>query len=356
MPPYEPATRAQALALKISGHLNKEIQRITGITISSINRILSRAIERGLDLNKPVILDIHVADAPRSGRPSKQTEEVQNQVLIKVRRDRYSREKSCALIAAELGGQVSAMTVWRILRTAGLKKTKPTRKPGLTKGMKSEQLAWCEAHKDWTLDDWKRVVWSDETSVVLGHRRGGYKVWRTPEERYLKSTTRERWKGYSEFMFWGCFSYDRKGPCHVWKPETAAARKTADKELEDMNEELEPIMKAEWELNTPMQKLGLRNKPGPKPEWKWNAKNGKLVRGKGNGIDWWRYQQEVLVPKMIPFAKSLGPDTLVQEDKAPSHAHEAQSVVFSSLGKTYLKTEFKLGSSVSRAIFKRSYD
>jgi len=34
-------------------------------------------------------------------------------------------------------------------------------------------------HQDWSLEDWKKVVWSDETSVILGHRRGGVRVWRT---------------------------------------------------------------------------------------------------------------------------------------------------------------------------------
>lgn len=28
-------------------------------------------------------------------------------------------------------------------------------------------------------------------------------------ERFLRSCIRERWKGASEFMFWGCFSYDK---------------------------------------------------------------------------------------------------------------------------------------------------
>ncbi|KAI8633014.1 hypothetical protein F5Y19DRAFT_285421 [Xylariaceae sp. FL1651] len=75
MPNYDIATRSQALALKIGGrHSNQEIEQITGIKTRSINRILDNAIERGLDLNKPVILDIHVADAPRPGRPSKQAE------------------------------------------------------------------------------------------------------------------------------------------------------------------------------------------------------------------------------------------------------------------------------------------
>jgi len=61
------------------------------------------------------------------------------------------------------------MTVWRILRKAGLRKTKPTRKPGLTIKMRKARLAFALRHKDWTLEDWKNVIWLDETSVVLLH-------------------------------------------------------------------------------------------------------------------------------------------------------------------------------------------
>ncbi|KAF7565430.1 hypothetical protein PtrM4_002320 [Pyrenophora tritici-repentis] len=60
--------------------------------------------------------------------------------------------------------------------------------------------------------------------------------------------------------------------------------------------------------------------------------NGKLTRGNDKGgIDWWRYQTEVLLPKLIPFAKECmreRPGTLVQEDKAPSHAHQAQNIIY----------------------------
>ena len=38
-----------------------------------------------------------------------------------------------------------------------------------------------------------------------------------------------------EFMFWGSFSYDKKGPCHIWRPETTQEKKTAEKELAEMN-------------------------------------------------------------------------------------------------------------------------
>jgi hypothetical protein len=80
-----------------------------------------------------------------------------------------------------------------------------------------------------------------------------------------------------------------------------------------------------------MRRLGLRGLPGKKPQWKWKKANGKLTRGSGKGIDWWRYQQTILLPKMLPFAKECQkerPGTIVQEDKAPAHNHHAQQRVY----------------------------
>jgi hypothetical protein len=254
---------------------------------------------------------------------------------MKVSNDRYGREKTTADLAGELrllGISISASTVTRILKAAGYRKTKPTRKPGLTTRMRKERLQWCLDHQDWTLEDWKAVIWSDETSVILLHRRGGYRIWRKAEERVLRSCIRERWKGSSEFMFWAAFSYDKKGPCHCWKPETVKEKEDAEAVLKELNRILEPAMKTQWELTSGVRRLGLRNKPGKKPIWKWNKTNGKLVReGKKGGIDWWRYQQTILVPKLLPFAKECmkeRPNTVVQEDKAPSHNHHAQQRVY----------------------------
>ena len=49
-------------------------------------------------------------------------------------------------------------------------------------------------------------------------------------------------------MFKGCFSYYHKGPCHVWKPETIAIKKAAEKDLKELNIELKLILKTEWHL------------------------------------------------------------------------------------------------------------
>ena len=106
------------------------------------------------------------------------------------------------------------------------------------------------------------MIWSDETSVVLLYRRGGYRIWRQPKEAFVRSCIRERWKGASEFMFWGCFTYDKKGLCHCWLPESAQDRRLAEAAVEALNAELEPLACERWELTTHMARLGLRQKPG----------------------------------------------------------------------------------------------
>ena len=175
------------------------------------------------------------------------------------------------------------------------------------------------------------MIWTDETAIVLNQRRGGYRIWRTSDEVYTKSAIRKRWKGYSEFMFWGSFTYDKKGPCHCFLPESAAEKRIIQRTIDEMNKELEPILRTEWELKTSMSRLSLRNLGGPKPQWKWDQKHGKLQRSSNGGIDWWRYQKYILIPKLLPFAKECQnerPGTLVQEDNAPSHVHFIQTRIY----------------------------
>ena len=137
-------------------------------------------------------------------------------------------------------------------------------------------------------------------------------------------------------MFWACFSYDKKGPCHCWKVETAAERKAAQAELAAISKAKEAEDRLVWESSTGIRRINLdRNPGGKKPVWRHAKENGAVTRGKGNGIDWWRYQKTILIPKLIPFAKKCmesRPDTLVQEDRALAHASKYQDQVFIDAG------------------------
>ena len=141
------ATRALVVTLKApcSGKTSTEVAGLAGISSRQVDRIYARAIERGFDPNlRPIVIkDAYLKDAPRSGRPSKQTAENQEAILKKIKLDRYGREKTCGMLTRELteaGIPISGPTVWRILKKAGFRKTKPTRKPGLTQKMRDKRL------------------------------------------------------------------------------------------------------------------------------------------------------------------------------------------------------------------------
>ncbi|KAJ5511785.1 hypothetical protein N7453_003888 [Penicillium expansum] len=268
---HDIAKRSVVVTSKAAGVSSAIIAEMVGLSKRTVDRIYERALVKGFDasLRPWNISDAMLAEAPRSGRPKKQSPEMQDRVLTKVRLDRYGREKTCADIAGEIsseGTEISATTIWRILKKAGLRKTKPTRKPGLTKAMREARLAWCLEHRDWTLEDWKNVIWTDETSIILLYRRRGYRIWCSKDERFLRSCIRERWKGASEFMFWGSFSYDKKGSCYCWKPETAVEKREADTLIDTWNAKLEPVLRTDWELQSGIRRLGLRQLPRKKPK------------------------------------------------------------------------------------------
>ncbi|KFA70391.1 hypothetical protein S40285_07808 [Stachybotrys chlorohalonatus IBT 40285] len=98
------STRAMVLALKAgTGMITAQVAIITGLSVRQVNRIYSRAIERGFDPDvRPLtICDDWLCDAPRSGRPRTQTEVLKDELITKVSRDRYAQEKSCAELAAK---------------------------------------------------------------------------------------------------------------------------------------------------------------------------------------------------------------------------------------------------------------
>ena len=188
-----------------------------------------------------------------------------------------------------------------------------------------KKLKFCFHYKNWILKNWKNVIWTDKISVVLLHHHGEYWVWHISKKALIKSCIHERWKDYSEFMFWSFFSYDKKKSCHIWKSETAAEKKKAEKKIAELNKELKPIMHEEWKLITAeIDRLSLQSQPESKSTWRWNKINEKLTRCGSNEINWYCYQICVLVSKFLSFAKKCMTDwfeTIVQEDKTLLHTH-----------------------------------
>jgi hypothetical protein len=55
------------------------------------------------------------------------------------------------------GESISVRTVHRALKKAGMKAVVKKKRPKLTKRHRRERMDFALAHKEWTVEDWKRV-------------------------------------------------------------------------------------------------------------------------------------------------------------------------------------------------------
>lgn len=103
---------------------------------------------------------------PKSGRKRVTTAREDRLIELTALRD---RRQSAVGISSELRGQlntvVSVRTIRRRLAAANLPARKPRRKPLLTEKHRKQRLVWAKKYQNWTLDDWAKVIWSDESNI-----------------------------------------------------------------------------------------------------------------------------------------------------------------------------------------------
>lgn len=205
--------------------------------------------------------------------------------------------------------------------------------------MKKACLEFAIRYKNWTIEDWKHIIWTNEINVILNQQRGNNQIQQTIKEgqKPVIATIQERYSDYTKFMFWECFLYDYKGPCYCWKSETAKEKKSAEDQIKDLNRRLEPIPRQEWELSKGTNRLGLWGIGDPKPVQKFTkATRAYVCKKASKNIDWWRYQMVILEPLLISFAKKCNIKQLlasklpmlIQKDKTLVHASKYQDEVF----------------------------
>lgn len=194
--------RAQIVILHKTGKSYSQIARILKVSKSAISKTLKRKRETGTNTNRK-----------RPGCPRKTTKRIDDKILTI---SSANRQKSAAEILAEVNANtpapISLNTVKRRLLEKGMYGRVAVKKPLLRPNNFQKRLDFAERHKDWTVDDWKSVLWTDESRFELfGSKRRQF-VRRKVGERYNPKCIVPTVKhGGGSVMVWGCFSYDGIG-------------------------------------------------------------------------------------------------------------------------------------------------
>ncbi|KAL6466679.1 hypothetical protein MHYP_G00244830 [Metynnis hypsauchen] len=196
--------RGAVIGCHLCSKSSREISSLLNIPQSTVSCIISKWKRLGT-----------TATQPRSGRPRKMTEQGQRMLKHIVRRGHQLSAESIATdLQTSCGLQISTSTVRRELHEMGFHGGAAASKPYTPKRIAERRMQWCKAHRHWTLEQWRRVLWSDQSRFSVWQSDERVWVCRLPEERYLSdcNVTASVKFGGGGIMVWGCFSGAGLGP------------------------------------------------------------------------------------------------------------------------------------------------
>jgi transposase len=149
-----------------------------------------------------------VRDLPRTGRPPK----VDDRTRRRLARIMQTGEvKSCTGLAQAATSQevinISSRTANRELHKAGLKAMHMIKRPMLTRSHKKKRLEFAREHRNWSVDKWKEVIFSDETMIAARPSNLHKLEWTKPTYRLNPMLIIPTVQGDGPtIMTWGCIS------------------------------------------------------------------------------------------------------------------------------------------------------
>ncbi len=186
----------------LAGKSQSETAVLTGHPKGTIDRFLRKYRQTHTHVNRP-----------RSGRPKILDDRARRQLGRLVMANR--RVPLVYLTATHNTGPVkaSASTIRRALHSLGFYGRFCAKKPLITEKIRKRRLKWCKERRNWTLEQWRTVIWSDESRFALFKADGRQTCWRRVGERFHHACINPTVKyGGGSAMFWSYFMATGTGP------------------------------------------------------------------------------------------------------------------------------------------------
>lgn len=194
-------TTTEIIARLHEGQSHRQIHQATGVGLATITRLRS--------LHCPTLLK------SSGGRPKKlSSHAIRSLVRSVTTGSTPTAAQATREYQATTGESVHPNTVRRELKKAGLRAVHKQKKPLLKPRHKKARLDFGLITQHWTLEDWKKVIWSDETKINLfgsdGPNWGWKRQGKARPEHLIQPTLKY---GGGHIMIWGCMGWDGIGNC-----------------------------------------------------------------------------------------------------------------------------------------------
>ena len=197
------AVRSRAVSMVIGGMKPGQVAQDLEIPKRSLERWLAlHGAGKGLE--------------NQEGRGRKST--ITRIAKIVIAKSAFKRGHSTRKLSNKLsqrGHPVSKSSVHRYLRTClGLKPLKSQLQPKLSPEQRRRRLEFAKQHSSWTIDDWRRVIFSDESPYQLHHppNRQNDRVWAHGSSDVVPTETV---KHPTKVIVWGAMSFRGLSDLHV---------------------------------------------------------------------------------------------------------------------------------------------
>ena len=162
----EPFTRAQAVALYQSGMNMNKVSKQLKISRCCVRNAIMKFENQG-----------RFTDSKRSGRPNKLSERDERELKRLVQgENRLSVAKITKDFCIGLSTPVSKETVRRYLKKLGYEYAVKIKKQFLSIKHRKARVEWCKQYLHWTKQDWRKVIFSDESTFYVLKRKSQVKI------------------------------------------------------------------------------------------------------------------------------------------------------------------------------------